>query len=390
MLSAVEGPENQQKILDRINEFAIKHKLKWGQQKCRVMKIGKHKNESKEWNLGNMNIEECESYKYLGDEITRDGKNTQNIEARKSKIKAATITVNTIAANEVLSRMETAVLIELHEKVNIPGLLCNSETWCLNKGDEKDLEKIETQALKDLFNLPIHTPTPAILYTFGTMFTKIRIHHKQLLYLHKLLNRNSNDWTKKTLESLKEKNIGWYKHINNILVSYSLPSDLQTVKSIPYNLWRDQAKKATEKQHLEQLQQECTKTKDNITTTKTKTKTIYDHITQGYERRPRPEIMKATKSETKTIILARYGMLECGQNFSGTLDKQCKHCKCHDDESHRLNHCPKWRTSNLYDHQEKVDFNDIYSPDINVLRILIAHIQRIWNTNTANGTMFTL
>ena len=113
-----------------------------------------------------MKIEECESYKYLG-----DGKNTMNIEARKTKSKSTTITVNTIAANEVLSRVETAVLLELHEKVNLPSLLCNSETWCLNKGDVKDL---------DLFNLPLHTPTPAILYTFRTIYTKIRIDHKQL------------------------------------------------------------------------------------------------------------------------------------------------------------------------------------------------------------------
>ena len=72
-------------------------------------------------------------------------------------------------------------------------------------------------------------------------------------------------------------------------------------------------KKATEKKHHEQLKQDCTKTIDNITTTKTKTRTIYENITQNYERRPRPELLKATKSKTKTIILARYGMLECGQ-----------------------------------------------------------------------------
>ena len=86
-------------------------------------------------------------------------------------------------------------------------------------------------------------------------------------------------------------------------------------------------------------------------------------ISQNYERRPRPEILKASKSETKTIILARYGMLECGQNFSGTQNKQCDNCKCIDDESHRLNYCPKWRTRNLLDSNEMINFDNIYSPD---------------------------
>ena len=44
VISLIEGEENQRKILDRMHEFAIKHKLTWGQNKCQVMRTGKHKN----------------------------------------------------------------------------------------------------------------------------------------------------------------------------------------------------------------------------------------------------------------------------------------------------------------------------------------------------------
>ena len=88
-------------------------------------------------------------------------------------------------------------LLKLHEKINIPALLNNSESWHLNKGEETELEKIEIQALKYLFDLPLHTPTPAIHYTFGTFYTKQRVDHKQLTYLHKVLNRKRTEWTKK-------------------------------------------------------------------------------------------------------------------------------------------------------------------------------------------------
>ena len=37
VVSCVEGKQNQEKVLERINEFAKKHKLKWGQEKCKVM-----------------------------------------------------------------------------------------------------------------------------------------------------------------------------------------------------------------------------------------------------------------------------------------------------------------------------------------------------------------
>ena len=40
----------------------------------------KHRKQQNEWKLGEMTIDECTSYKYLGDIISNDGKNTKNIE----------------------------------------------------------------------------------------------------------------------------------------------------------------------------------------------------------------------------------------------------------------------------------------------------------------------
>ena len=62
-----------------------------------VMRIGKHKNEKTQWKLGDLYIDETESYKYLGDLITNDGKNAKNLEQRKNKLTAATTTINAIA-----------------------------------------------------------------------------------------------------------------------------------------------------------------------------------------------------------------------------------------------------------------------------------------------------
>ena len=50
------------------------------------------------------------------------------------------------------------MLLELHEKVTISSLLNNSESWNLNKGEEQEVERIEIQALKDLFDLPLQSP----------------------------------------------------------------------------------------------------------------------------------------------------------------------------------------------------------------------------------------
>ena len=59
------------------------------------------------------------------------------------KTQASTATINTIASNEILNKVESLVLLELHERITIPGLLNNAEAWVLNKTESDELERIE-------------------------------------------------------------------------------------------------------------------------------------------------------------------------------------------------------------------------------------------------------
>lgn len=337
-----------------------------------------------------MEIEETTKYTYLGDVVTNDGKNTENIQSRKSKLMASTVTINTIATSEVLNKVETAVLLELHEKITIPGYLTNSEAWNLSKKDEEDLETLEIQSIKALFDLPIHTPTPALIYTFGTLYTRQRIDQKQLSFLHKILNRENTHWTKMTLEALENKNIGWNKNIKSILEKYDLPTDFHTVKNIPAPEWKRKTKISIEKENIKRLRQQCYKTTNGTTKIKTKTKTIIEATDeQAYKRQPRPEILNSTKQESKTMIIARFGMLECGRNYKGTMKEICSVCDTIDDENHRINYCKRWETVNYANCNDKKDFNLIFSNDMTVIRGILPVIENVWNTKNAHGTMNT-
>ena len=106
VVACVEGEEELTKILKILDNFAKDHKLKWSIEKCKVMPIGNH-TKKEEWQFGDEKIKKCTSYKYLGDIITNNGKNKENLEERKRKTVACTISINTIAGNEILNRMET-------------------------------------------------------------------------------------------------------------------------------------------------------------------------------------------------------------------------------------------------------------------------------------------
>ena len=263
--------------------------------------------------------------------------------------------------NQSLS-LSLSVLLELHEKINIPGFLTNAEAWTLSKKEEDDLEAIEIQALKAIFDLPIHTPTPAIICIFGLLFTRQRIDQKQLSFLHKVLNRQTTHCTRRTLEALEEKNIGWGKNIKNTLEKYNLPTDFQTVKNIPAQEWKRKTRISIEKENLVKIRQLCYKTTNDISKIKTKTKTVAEAIdAPDYQRKPQPEILNSTKL--------------------------CKDCNTIDNEDHRISYCKKWDSINYTKRDDKKDFTMIYSHDITIIREILPVIEKIWNTKNAHGTM---
>ena len=232
VVSCIEGEDKQLEILTKIDSFAKDHKLKWGAVKCKVMPIGNHSTRP-HWQLCEMEIQNCTSYTYLGDVISSNGKNKENIAERRRKMVAATMSIKTIASNEDLNRIETVVLLELHEKISISSLLNNAEAWDLLIGEKKDLEQIELLNVKSLFDLPTKTPTPAILHTLGLPYTTNRIKKKQLLFLHRLLNKDPNQQTRKMLKVLDKLKVGWTKQVRSMLVLYQLPTDFTTIKNTP-------------------------------------------------------------------------------------------------------------------------------------------------------------
>ena len=142
-----------------------------------------------------------------------------------------------------------------------------------------------------------------------------------------------------------------------------------------------------ETKHKERLREQCYKKINGEEIVKTKTASIAYKVSKSdYMRQPQRAILRTSKRESRTIILARYGLLECGKNYKGTMSETCDHCMCEDNETHRLNFCPKWKHLNLFDCTEKVMFDDVYSDNLDDVRNVALHIEKVWDTRT-NGSM---
>ena len=118
------------------------------------MEIGSHKEEKSTWTLGENEISKCDTYKYLGEHISRDGKNTENLKERGEKAKAIVRAIITCCKSEIMARIGVTTMIRLHEAETIPALLYNAETWTLTATEKKSLDMIEISALKKMLGLP--------------------------------------------------------------------------------------------------------------------------------------------------------------------------------------------------------------------------------------------
>ena len=199
---------------------------------------------------------------------------------------------------------------------------------------------------------------------------------------------NHDQWPYKTLHTLENLNIGWYKDTKDTLTEYGLPTDFAIIESISRRQWKKRVCEMVEIKNRSRLLDDCHKLQNGVKTPKTKTAHLIPYLTSNsYKREPIKEIIGSSKYDTKTIITARFGMLQCGKDFKGNMSEMCNECHKVDDEDHCLNHCPKYREINHYDHETNIDYKNIFSNDVNVLRNILPSIKSVWNTKTAHGSM---
>ena len=244
---------------------------------------------------------------------------------------------------------------------------------------------------KRFFGLPPTTPTPAIRYITGTLFTDIYIKRKQLIYLQSLLQKANDYWAKDKLLTLKEDGTGWVKPIIKTLEQWGLEQDWGVIASKPKAVWKREVEQAAENQNTNRLTEECQTRSRGTSRVKTKTKTIAEKLGDSdYKRVPLPMILKLPSIQTRALIMGRYGMLDCKSNYAMKYGgKMCLDCDMLDDEAHRINDCVKYRGVNRCDGGAKIDFEMIYSDVMSDAMTVVDAILTVWDLEYGKNSIKT-
>ena len=195
------------------------------------------------------------------------------------------------------------------------------------------------------------------------------------------MQKDNSQWIKDSLLSLRENNTGWAKYVEKTLQQWGLEQQWEVIASKSRGEWTREVDRAAEEQNKSKLNDLCQAKQRGISRVKTKTKTIAD-ITgrDDFKRTPLPILQNLSSLQTRALIMGRYGMLDCRANFSmGYGGKLCVECNTDDNEAHRINECVKYRAVNRYDSTGKIDFENIYSDELNDVMIVVDSILAIWD-----------
>ena len=143
--------DSEQKLQRLVKEFGSvckRRKLSINVGKSKVMRIGKNREEN-EMNirLNNSRMEEVESYRYLGVDVSSDGRMSEEVGHRIGEARKASGALQKLWKNR---RMSREAKVGMYEGIVEPSLLYGCEAWVMNVRERRKVEAVEMSCLRNI------------------------------------------------------------------------------------------------------------------------------------------------------------------------------------------------------------------------------------------------
>ena len=128
-----------------------KRKLTVNVEKSKVMKVSKDGDQNElHINLDGRRMEEVNAYRYLGVDITNDGKMNEEVNHRIGEAKKVAGGLQKLWKKRCVSR---EAKVGMHEGIVESSLLYGSEVWGLNVHERKRTEVVHMKILRNIFGV---------------------------------------------------------------------------------------------------------------------------------------------------------------------------------------------------------------------------------------------
>ena len=307
-----------QEMLNITGKIADRYHIEFGKAKSKVMKIGKGELTGT-LKLGDMEIEKCEKYKYLGMTLNSDNNLRDHIEDIKGRAEAAYQVMLSITGSVDFKGIELEAIWQLLESCIIPIITYAAEANNYTKKEVKQLNSILDALLKRILMTPVSTPREVLYYETGLLDIEHTIIKNKMNYARKLTKKD-NQLLKKAITSGKNK---WMQNV----------TEYRNEMNLDENAGKEQIKRAIEIRMLEELKK-SSETKSKIKNYSEKTQKTQVCNRKNY-------LKKGTRHTASNIFIARARMIETKNNYKNRYQNTtCRFCAREEEtQTHVLEEC---------------------------------------------------
>ena len=295
-----------------------------GKSKCHKLHVGKINSICPELRVHGSPMECVQSDTYLGDVISADGSNTENIRKRISKGNGILAQIRNILETVSLGKHYFKIALLLRESLLINGTLTNSEVWYGLKNSEiQSLENLDLSFFRSIFEVPHTVPSVSLFLETGSLSFGTIIKVRRLNFLHYLLKLKPTEMLSKFFQAQWYSPVksDWTTEAKQNLEEFGITTNMEEIVKMSKTKFKNLIKKKAQDYEFKRLME--------IKSRKSKLKDIrYNELKiQDYLLL---ETMNA--SQAKAIFKFRVRMAPFGENYRGGLSTVlCPLCKLHPD-----------------------------------------------------------
>ena len=275
-------------------------------------------------------IERVTSHMYLGKIIEEKGKHKEDIKERLNKANIASTISENIIREKGLNKKRIEVGVKLLQTVIVPTLISGSETWTqTTKEEENEINKVQTQFLTKLLNVPCTTPKCALLKETGQIKATHTANLRKLEFYIDLHNREETRLEVQMRihqEKKDHKDMTYKKEIEELKKFYNITEDL---KNIEAKEGKRKLKRYIIKKNEEEIEEEIRKGKkaNNI-----------NEVNNEYMK-------KLNFKEARIIFLLKTNMIDAKANyrFQHPENQICDICEKQEETTQHLFECEGYK-----------------------------------------------
>ena len=357
------SPENLQKSNIILEIFQHENKMEYHKSKSVLMT-----NQTKIENitLNSIQVPIVNEYKYLGDIIVIDNTLGKLIEDRKNAIYGVVAEIVSITSET--RQFNIIASIQYLNGIIQPKLLLNCETWFpISKKEMIQLEQIYSQSIKRMLHIPFSTPTLGLFSELGISTIENLILKKQLMYVHNLYSKPSENIAKTTLviqEELPGKT--WVSNIKDHLKLMEGNNTLEDLLSQSKYQWKKKVDNYIQRKQQHEFEEwssgstKCSHMKDSPIKIK-------------------KYIQNLSPIHAKIILEARLGLIDVKTNYKNKHnDDKCRNCLTETETTLHFITC----LTCSEDKYKLAMYQQIFDlKDITKLKIIAEHILKILRNN---------